>query len=174
MDRRHGAGNERTFVDIIGILIYIQSLGQPGRVIRIFSSGDCRVSVNGRNWTFNPLCLRAAPDEDPPPAVDDIDNGSLIPELAGMSGLDDDGDFQLKLLALLGNPATIVAAAAGNNLEVLRNYLTSHPSDVNHKASNKTALHCAASSGNIPIIKCLLEFKANLEVEVSDIACFVM
>ena len=43
-----------------------QSLGQLGRVIKVFPTGDVRVSVNGRTWTYNPLCLVPAPGENPP------------------------------------------------------------------------------------------------------------
>ena len=43
-----------------------QSLGQLGRVIVVFDSGDCRVKVNGYNWTLNPKALIAAPGETPP------------------------------------------------------------------------------------------------------------
>lgn len=33
-------------------------------------------------------------------------------------------------------------------------------------AAGKAALHCAAVAGNTDIIKCLLEFNPNLEIEV--------
>ena len=40
-----------------------QSLGQVGRVAKVFPSGDVRVGVNGMMWTFNPACLIPAPEE---------------------------------------------------------------------------------------------------------------
>ena len=43
-----------------------QSLGQLGKVTKVFGSGDLRVDVNGASWTFNPLCLVPAPGENPP------------------------------------------------------------------------------------------------------------
>ena len=43
-----------------------QSLGQVGRVIKVFPTGDVRVAVNGRTWTYNPQCLQPAPGENPP------------------------------------------------------------------------------------------------------------
>ena len=46
----------------------MQSLGQVGRVIKVFPTGDVRVSVNGRTWTYNPLCMEPAPGENPPEA----------------------------------------------------------------------------------------------------------
>ena len=47
-------------------LNFIQSLGQAGRVVKVFPTGDVRVAVNGRVWTFNPLCMVPAPGENPP------------------------------------------------------------------------------------------------------------
>ncbi len=32
----------------------------------MFPTGDVRVAVNGRVWTFNPQAMVAAPDENPP------------------------------------------------------------------------------------------------------------
>ena len=43
-----------------------QSLGQLGKVTKVFGSGDLRVDVNEASWTFNPLCLVPAPGENPP------------------------------------------------------------------------------------------------------------
>lgn len=37
---------------------------------------------------------------------------------------------------------------------------------VNAKAAGKAALHCAAIGGNIEVLKTLLEFHPNLEIEV--------
>ena len=46
--------------------LFFQSLGQLGKVTKVFGSGDLRVDVNGASWTFNPLCLVPAPGETPP------------------------------------------------------------------------------------------------------------
>ena len=99
----------------------------------------------------------------------------------------EDLGLHLKLLSLLENPAVIVAAAAAGDVVSLRDFLQKHPkevcnnwgpglacfiivpvlfSQVNSKAAGKAAIHCAAVAGNVPVIKVLLEFKANLEVEV--------
>lgn len=43
-----------------------QCLGHLGRVVFVYDDGDCRVRVNGYNWTLNPKCLTAAPVETPP------------------------------------------------------------------------------------------------------------
>ena len=51
---------------MINFPLLSQSLGQVGRVIKVFSSGDVRVGVNNKAWTFNPLAMNPAPGEDPP------------------------------------------------------------------------------------------------------------
>ena len=43
-----------------------QSLGQVGRVVKVFPTGDVRVVVNSRTWTYNPQCLSHAPTEELP------------------------------------------------------------------------------------------------------------
>ena len=43
----------------------VQALGQVGRVVRVFPTGDVRVVVNSKTWTFNPACLKLAPGESP-------------------------------------------------------------------------------------------------------------
>ena len=37
---------------------------------------------------------------------------------------------------------------------------------MNAKASGKAGLHCASVAGNIPVMKALLEFNPDLEIEV--------
>ena len=37
---------------------------------------------------------------------------------------------------------------------------------VNAKAAGKAAIHCASVAGNIPMLKAILEFKPDLEIEV--------
>jgi len=39
---------------------------------------------------------------------------------------------------------------------------------VNNKAAGKTALHCASVSGNVDMVKLVLEFSPDLEVAVSE------
>ena len=42
----------------------LQSLGQLGRVVRFLpDSHGIVVKVNGRRWTFHPLCLTPAPGQ---------------------------------------------------------------------------------------------------------------
>ena len=42
----------------------------------------------------------------------------------------DDMSVQLKILSLMGNPATVVAAAAAGDAETIRDFLSRNPHDV--------------------------------------------
>ena len=52
------------------------------------------------------------------------------------------------------------------NCAFLSSYYTPQ---VNTKAAGKAALHCAAAGGNIDVIKTLLEFHPDLEIEVCSL-----
>lgn len=56
----------KMFLIMLIYLFLVQSLGQVGKVLKVYSSGDLRVAVNKRTWTFNPMCLVPAPDASPP------------------------------------------------------------------------------------------------------------
>ena len=51
---------------LITSLLISQSLGQVGRITKVFPTGDVRVAVNSRMWTYNPRCLVHAPLEEVP------------------------------------------------------------------------------------------------------------
>ena len=46
------------------LFLFLQSLGQVGRILKVFPTGDVRVLVNSRTWTYNPQCLAYAPREE--------------------------------------------------------------------------------------------------------------
>lgn len=39
----------------------LQALGKTGKITKIYSDGDLRVTVDGQTWTFNPLCVTSVP-----------------------------------------------------------------------------------------------------------------
>lgn len=40
---------------------FFQALGKTGKITKIYSDGDLRVTVDGQTWTFNPLCVTSVP-----------------------------------------------------------------------------------------------------------------
>lgn len=53
-----------------------------------------------------------------------------------------DADMQLKLLAIMENPAVIVAGAASGNLSIVKDFLTKHPFEVRHDNNNVANVLC--------------------------------
>ena len=43
------------------VWLYLQALGQVGRVVNTIQGNSIRVAVNGRRWTLNPRCVFPAP-----------------------------------------------------------------------------------------------------------------
>lgn len=43
------------------ILYLSQALGKVGKVVKIYSDGDLRVSISGQTWTLNPLSVQLVP-----------------------------------------------------------------------------------------------------------------
>ena len=43
--------------------ILYQVLGMVGKVVKVYSDCDMRVCIQGRTWTFNPLCCVARPQD---------------------------------------------------------------------------------------------------------------
>ena len=35
-----------------------QTLGKVGKVLKVYSDGDLRISFNGKVWTYNPQCAK--------------------------------------------------------------------------------------------------------------------
>ena len=45
----------------------VGTIGQKGKIARLYQDGDVRVEVSGSSWTYNPLCLRIIERVGPPP-----------------------------------------------------------------------------------------------------------
>ena len=65
---------------------------------------------------------------------------------------------QLRLLSLIDNPATVVAAAAARDADVVREYLTRNPQDVGHA--------CISSVGDVIIGR--VEFDGRKYLSISE------
>lgn len=72
----------------------------------------------------------------------------------------------LKRIAMGDNCSGIVAAAIVGDENKLRKHLARHPEDVNTKIAGKAAIHCAALRGHYNVLEALLEYSANIEIEV--------
>ena len=65
-----------------------------------------------------------------------------------------------------GQGTAVVVATSLGEVEILREFLTKFPKKVDTVSNGRTALHYAASSGLVEPMKILLQFKADLELQV--------
>jgi hypothetical protein len=72
----------------------------------------------------------------------------LPPTHADTPGQDidlDDVRTQVRLLSLMGSPATVVAAAAAKDADTVREYLTRNPQDVRQSKNYDVRSNCEAT-----------------------------
>ena len=65
-----------------------------------------------------------------------------------------------------GQGTAVVMATSLCEVDILREFLTKYPKKVDTVSNGRTALHYAASAGLAEPMKILLEFKADLELQV--------
>lgn len=55
--------NSMLFILHLPVFVFLQVLGQVGKVLKVYADGDLRVAFGGQTWTFNPACLKSQPTE---------------------------------------------------------------------------------------------------------------
>lgn len=137
-------------------------VGKLGKVVKLYTDGDLRVSVDGQTWTFNPLCLVAVP-------------GSATEISNTMTANTREEHANPAMSHLLGEQQVDVGAveqllrdAAQGHLESVLEHLTQHPEHVNVKCSGKSALQVASHQGHNDIVALLLQHKAAVESQDDD------
>lgn len=137
-------------------------LGKLGKVVKLYSDGDLRVSVDGQTWTFNPLCVVPVP-------------GSAT-EISNTMTANTREEHANPLLSHLlaeqqsdtGSMDRLVRDAAQGHLEVVRDHLAKHPDRVNQKSSGKTALQVSSHQGHREIVELLLQCGAIVDAQDDD------
>lgn len=137
-------------------------LGKLGKVVKLYSDGDLRVSVDGQTWTFNPLCVVPVP-------------GSAT-EISNTMTANTREEHANPLLSHLlaeqqsdsGSMDRLVRDAAQGHLEVVRDHLAKHPDRVNQKSSGKTALQVSSHQGHREIVELLLQCGASVDAQDDD------
>ncbi|XP_073976711.1 E3 ubiquitin-protein ligase mind bomb 2 isoform X2 [Rhodnius prolixus] len=140
-----------------GEWIHVMSciLGKTGKVVKVYSDGDLRVSLEGQIWTLNPLSVQLVSEG----------TSLLAPEVplnTNVSNLLSDlMDTQLDLTITL-NIDRIVRAAAQGHLEIVNDFFTKRPNAVDVKSNGKSCLQVAAHQGHMQIVRLLVGLKANI------------
>ncbi|XP_033102784.1 E3 ubiquitin-protein ligase MIB2-like isoform X3 [Anneissia japonica] len=138
-------------------------IGKVGKVIRIYSDGDLRVSIDSAPWTLNPACVVPVSQ-----SRTDLNN-TMAPERE-----DDKGHMQALIDQIvsvsLGSESCdkLVSDAAHGNARAVTDILAKHPDWVDAKNTGKTALQVASHQGHVEVIKVLVVAKANLELKDQD------
>lgn len=138
------------------------ALGKSGVVKKVYGDGDLRVQQldDGYAWTLNPKCVRlersaasAAVATERSNSMMDLSHQRTEHVLTPLSGLS-------------GTSAAdkLVREAAQGRLDYVRQYLDTHPDQVDCMSAGKTCLQVAAHQGHISIIKYLLTIKANVNI----------
>ncbi|XP_067011890.2 E3 ubiquitin-protein ligase MIB2 [Anabrus simplex] len=138
------------------------ALGKLGKVIKIYSDGDLRVSIEGQTWTFNPLCVQLVP-------------GSAT-EINNTMHANQREEHTNPIASLLSNLSiderestsmdNIVREAAQGHIEIVRDFITTFPDKVDCRSGGKTCLQVACHQGHTELVRLLLA--ANASLEVSD------
>ena len=104
-----------------------------------------------------PACLSAPP---PPPVT-----------TWAKKDVDEEVKFGLTAMVENGRGGAVFIATSLGEGDLLREFLTKYPAMVDHASDGRTPLHYAASAGLAKPMKILLEFNANIELQVCVCTC---
>lgn len=118
---------------------YFKTLGQIGKIVKIYDDNDLKIEVCGTTWTFNPLVVGK---------VDQTKNKKFIitKELS----------------------EELVKAAANGEMEKCEYILGMTGANVNSFFAGHSALHAASQNGHLEVIKLLIGSNVDVEAEDKD------
>ncbi|KAL7645433.1 UNVERIFIED_CONTAM: hypothetical protein RMT77_003819 [Armadillidium vulgare] len=147
---------------------YMKSiLGKNGVIAKVYPDGDLRVNIEGKTWTFNPLCVQIVPhnseynntmkanerlDQTGPSVSSAPSTGST--EIEGPNSLVDQ----------------LVREAAQGHTQEVSQILTTHSDKVpvDGRSGGKTCLQVACHQGHLDLVRLLLHHNASLHMADDD------
>lgn len=132
------------------------TLGKIGRVQQIYHDNDLKVDVCGTSWTYNPAAVTKVASSDG--SIPGSTGESLRALLKKLYECHVSGDSVEEL----------VKAAANGDSARCEEILKRSDSDVNGVFASHTALQAASQNGHLEVIRCLLKYNADVEVEDKD------
>ncbi|CAD5112184.1 DgyrCDS1418 [Dimorphilus gyrociliatus] len=137
----------------------LPTLGKIGRVQQIYHDNDLKVEVCGTSWTYNPLAVTKVASAD----------GATVGHTAGERL----GALLKKLFEthVSGDVnEDLVKSAANGDSQKVEDILTRKcpEADVNGVFAGHTALQAASQNGHLDVIKVLIKYNVDLEVEDKD------
>nr|CAG4651647.1 EOG090X02DA [Triops cancriformis] len=132
------------------------TLGKIGRVQQIYHDNDLKVEVCGTSWTYNPAAVaKVASDGSVPGASNGECLSALLKKL-----------FETHVTGDVNEE--LVKAAANGDAQKVEESLKRPDADVNGVFAGHTALQAASQNGHLEVIKVLLRYKADVEIEDKD------
>ncbi|XP_030842660.1 E3 ubiquitin-protein ligase MIB2 isoform X3 [Strongylocentrotus purpuratus] len=173
----YATGDEVTILSDMALVKRLQSghgewsegmattLGKKGKILKIYSDGDLRVSVDKQVWTFNPACLTPIERSSKP----DLNNTMTADRAEELQGnLHELLQEILTLRTPNESPDKLVSEAAQGNTRTVTELISKHPDWVNARVSGKTALQVASHQGHLEVIKVLSLGKVTMELQDQD------
>ncbi|CAN8025963.1 unnamed protein product, partial [Ixodes persulcatus] len=148
----------RSYEDSAGEVLPLSSatLGKIGRVQQIYHDNDLKVEVCGTSWTYNPAAVTKVASDG---AVSGVSSGERLSAL---------------LKKLFENHVTgdvneeLVKAAANGDAQKCEEILKRPEANVNGVFASHTALQAASQNGHVEVVKILLRYNADVEIEDKD------
>lgn len=140
----------------------IPTLGKIGRVQQIYHDNDLKVEVCGTSWTYNPSAVTKVASSDGA-AVGNSSGERLSALLKKLFETHVTGDINEEL----------VKAAANGDASKVDEILSRSDADVGISNANgmfagHTALQAASQNGHSDVIKVLMKYEVNFEIEDKD------
>ncbi|XP_003424076.1 E3 ubiquitin-protein ligase MIB1 isoform X2 [Nasonia vitripennis] len=133
------------------------TLGKIGRVQQIYHDGDLKVEVCSTSWTYNPQAVTKVASSDG--TVPGNSSGERLSALLKkLFETHVSGDVNEEL----------VKTAANGDAAKCEECLKRPEADVNGIFAGHTALQAASQNGHLDVIKILLRYKADVEIEDKD------
>ncbi|KAG7208703.1 hypothetical protein KM043_014906 [Ampulex compressa] len=133
------------------------TMGKIGRVLQIYHDGDLKVEVCSTSWTYNPQAVTKVASSDG--SVPGNSSGERLSALLKkLFETHVSGDVNEEL----------VKTAANGDAVKCEECLKRPEADVNGVFAGHTALQAASQNGHLEVIKILLRYKADVEMEDKD------
>jgi E3 ubiquitin-protein ligase mind-bomb len=130
-------------------------LGKIGRVLQVYPDNDLKVEVCGTSWTYNPLALTKVTNPTQPVSNPSDERMSTLLKTLFETHITGDANEEL------------VKAAANDDAKKCESILSLSNGNVDGTFAGHTSLQAACQNGHLNTVKVLLNFNADLEIEVS-------
>ena len=137
----------------------LPTLGKIGRIVQIYPDMDLKVELCGTSWTYSPLALKKLTT--PVEPIQNDANGERLTNLFKKL-------FETQSTAGDATEELVKAAANGDTSKCDSILITSNGLNVNHVFAGHTALQAASQNGHLNVIKILIKFNVDLEIEDKD------